>query len=112
MLEIPAPLHPPDRLLCGPGPCNVSPAALAAMQRPLLGHMDPDLLDLLTEVVSLLRIAYQASGGLVLPLQATGTSGMEAGLAHLLEPGETVIVGVNGFFGRRIVGIARRAGAE
>jgi alanine-glyoxylate transaminase/serine-glyoxylate transaminase/serine-pyruvate transaminase len=112
MTQIPSPLHPPERLLCGPGPCNVSPGALAAMQRPLLGHMDPDLLDLLTEVVSLLRIAYQASGGLVLPLQATGTSGMEAGLAHLLEPGETAIVGVNGFFGRRIVDIAQRLGAE
>jgi alanine-glyoxylate transaminase/serine-glyoxylate transaminase/serine-pyruvate transaminase len=112
MTEIPTPLNPPERLLCGPGPCNVSPAALAAMQRPLLGHMDPDLADLLLEVVSLLRIAYQASGGLVLPLQATGTSGMEAGLGHLLEPGDTVIIGVNGFFGRRVVEIARRAGAE
>jgi alanine-glyoxylate transaminase/serine-glyoxylate transaminase/serine-pyruvate transaminase len=82
------------------------------MQRPMLGHMDPDLLDILSEVISLLRIAYQASGGLVLPLQATGTSGMEAGLAHLLEPGEVAIVGVNGFFGRRVVEIARRTGAE
>jgi alanine-glyoxylate transaminase/serine-glyoxylate transaminase/serine-pyruvate transaminase len=112
MPEIPPPLNPPERLLCGPGPCNVSPAALAAMQRPLLGHMDPDLAEFLAQVVSLLRNAYQAPGGLVLPLQATGTSGMEAGLAHLLEPGETVIVGVNGFFGRRIVEIARRVGAE
>jgi alanine-glyoxylate transaminase / serine-glyoxylate transaminase / serine-pyruvate transaminase len=112
MTEIPPPLNPPERLLCGPGPCNVSPAALAAMQRPLLGHMDPDLAELLTQVVSLLRSVYQASAGLVLPLQATGTSGMEAGLAHLLEPGETAIIGVNGFFGRRIVEIARRLGAE
>ena len=112
MTDIPTPLNPPERLLCGPGPCNVSPAALAAMQRPLLGHMDPDLADILLEVVALQRIAYQASGGLVLPLQATGTSGMEAGLAHLLEPGEVAIVGVNGFFGRRVVEIARRLGAE
>ena len=112
MTQIPTPLNPPERLLCGPGPCNVSPAALAAMQRPMLGHMDPDFAELLIEVVSLLRIAYQASGGLVLPLQATGTSGMECGLAHLLEPGDTAIVGVNGFFGRRIVEIARRVGAE
>jgi alanine-glyoxylate transaminase/serine-glyoxylate transaminase/serine-pyruvate transaminase len=112
MTDIPTPLNPPRRLLCGPGPCNVSPAALEAMQRPLLGHMDPDLADILLEVVSLLRIAYRASGGLVLPLQATGTSGMECGLAHLLEPGEVAIVGVNGFFGRRIVEIARRVGAE
>jgi alanine-glyoxylate transaminase/serine-glyoxylate transaminase/serine-pyruvate transaminase len=112
MTEIPPPLNPPHRLLCGPGPCNVSPAALAAMQRPMLGHMDPDLLDILEQVVALQRIAYRASGGLVLPLQATGTSGMEAGLAHLLEPGEVAIVGVNGFFGRRVVEIARRLGAE
>lgn len=112
MTDIPTPLNPPQRLLCGPGPCNVSPAALAAMQRPLLGHMDPDLADILLEVVALQRIAYRASGGLVLPLQATGTSGMEAGLAHLLEPGEVAIVGVNGFFGRRVVEIARRVGAE
>ncbi len=82
------------------------------MQRPMLGHMDPDLLDLLLELVGLLRQTYQASGGVVLPLQATGTSGMECGLAHLLEPGETAIVGVNGFFGRRIVEIATRVGAD
>ena len=107
-----APLNPPERLLCGPGPSNVAPAALAAMQRPLLGHLDPDLHEIMDQLVGLLRSAYQASAGLVLPLQATGTSGMEAGLAHLLEPGETAIIGVNGFFGRRIVEIARRLGAE
>jgi alanine-glyoxylate transaminase / serine-glyoxylate transaminase / serine-pyruvate transaminase len=112
MTQIPTPIHPPERLLCGPGPCNVSPAALTAMRRPLLGHMDPDFADILLEVVTLLRTAYRADGGLVLPLQATGTSGMEAGLAHLLEPGEVAIVGVNGFFGRRIVEIAGRIGAE
>jgi alanine-glyoxylate transaminase / serine-glyoxylate transaminase / serine-pyruvate transaminase len=113
MTDSSAPLNPPERLLCGPGPSNVAPAALAAMQRPLLGHLDPDLHVIMTELVGLLRSAYQAeSAGLVLPLQATGTSGMEAGLAHLLEPGETAIIGVNGFFGRRIVEIARRLGAE
>ena len=111
MTEIPSPANPPERLLCGPGPCNVSPAALAAMQKPLLGHMDPDFADILLEVVALQRIAYQAQGGLVLPLQATGTSGMECGLSHLLEPGDTVIIGVNGFFGRRLVEIAARLGA-
>jgi alanine-glyoxylate transaminase / serine-glyoxylate transaminase / serine-pyruvate transaminase len=111
MTEIPRSANPPERLLCGPGPCNVSPAALTAMQKPLLGHMDPDFADILLEVVALQRIAYQASAGLVLPLQATGTSGMECGLAHLLEPGDTVIVGVNGFFGRRLVEIAQRLGA-
>lgn len=106
------PLDPPERLLCGPGPSNVAPASLAAMQRPLLGHLDPSLHELMDGLVTLVRSAYQASGGLVLPLSATGTSGMECGLVHLLEPGDTVIVGVNGFFGRRIVEIAARVGAE
>ena len=79
------PLGPPARLLCGPGPANVHPRVLAAMQRPMLGHLDPDLHDVLLEIVEMLRATYQAQGGLVLPLQATGTSGMEAGLAGLIE---------------------------
>jgi alanine-glyoxylate transaminase / serine-glyoxylate transaminase / serine-pyruvate transaminase len=112
MTDAPALLNPPQRLLCGPGPSNVAPAALAAMQRPLLGHLDPVLHEINTELVSMLRTAYQASAGLVLPLQSTGTSGMECGLAHLLEPGDTAIIGTNGFFGRRIVEIAERLGAN
>jgi alanine-glyoxylate transaminase/serine-glyoxylate transaminase/serine-pyruvate transaminase len=110
--EAPAAIAPSERLLCGPGPTNVDPAALDAMRRPMLGHLDPQLHEILLEVVALLRRTYRAESGIVLPLQATGTSGMEAGIANLVEPGETVIVGVNGFFGRRIVEIARRWGAE
>ncbi len=82
------------------------------MQRPMLGHLDPDLHEILLEVVAMLRAAYQASDGLVLPLQATGTAGMETGLVSLLEPGDEVIIGVSGFFGERMVEIARRHGAE
>jgi alanine-glyoxylate transaminase/serine-glyoxylate transaminase/serine-pyruvate transaminase len=112
MTALPPPLDPPTRLLCGPGPSNVSPEVLAAMQRPMLGHLDPDLHQIMSELVELLRGVYRADAGLVLPLQATGSSGMEAGLANLLEAGDTVIVGVNGFFGARIVDIAQRYGAE
>jgi alanine-glyoxylate transaminase/serine-glyoxylate transaminase/serine-pyruvate transaminase len=108
----PAPLVPSDRLLCGPGPTNVDPAALAAMQRPMLGHLDPELLEILDEVVRMLRLVYRNPEGLVLALQATGTTGMEAGLVSLTEPGDTVIVGASGYFGRRIGEIARRAGCE
>ncbi len=111
MTTVPAPLSPPERLLCGPGPANISEAVLTAMTQPLLGHTDPVFADVMTDVVAMLRSLYNASGGVVLPLQATGTSGMETGLSHLLEPGEKVIVGVNGFFGRRIVDMAGRLGA-
>src|SRR5262245_40867697 len=106
------PISPSERLLSGPGPTNVDPAALGAMTKPMLGHLDPELHELLLDLIDMLRRVYRAEGGLVLPLQATGTSGMEAGLANLVEPGDTVIVGVNGYFGRRIAEIARRCGAE
>jgi alanine-glyoxylate transaminase/serine-glyoxylate transaminase/serine-pyruvate transaminase len=78
------------------------------MQLPMLGHLDPEMHDVLLEVVAMLAAVYRTSEALVLPLQATGTSGMETGLVNLLEPGETAIVANNGFFGRRIAEIARR----
>lgn len=110
--SIPSPLAPPDRLLCGPGPCNVGPDVLAAMRKPMLGHLDPDFHDIATEVVELQRQVCRAAEGLVLPLQSTGTAGMEAGIASLLAPGEKMIVGQCGFFGRRITEIAQRYGVE
>jgi alanine-glyoxylate transaminase/serine-glyoxylate transaminase/serine-pyruvate transaminase len=112
MTEEPFPLRPPERLLCGPGPTNVEPSVLDAMRQPMLGHLDPDLHDILLEVVEMLRRAYRMPEGLVLPLHCTGTAGMEAGIANLLEPGDTAIVARSGFFGGRISEIARRHGVE
>jgi alanine-glyoxylate transaminase / serine-glyoxylate transaminase / serine-pyruvate transaminase len=105
-------LSPPERLLCGPGPTNVDPAVLEAMRKPMLGHLDPVLHDILLDVVAKLREAWRMPDGLVLPLHCTGTGGMETGIANLLEPGDTVIVAQCGYFGRRISEIARRHGAE
>ena len=64
--------------------------------------------EILLDVVDMLRRVYRMDDGLVLPLHCTGTAGMEAGIANLLEPGDTVIVAQCGFFGRRIGEIARR----
>jgi alanine-glyoxylate transaminase/serine-glyoxylate transaminase/serine-pyruvate transaminase len=107
-----AALAPPARLLCGPGPTNVEPAALDAMRKPMLGHLDPAFHAILEELVAMLSEVYRADDALVLPLQSTGTSGMEAGIVNLVEPGDTVIVGVSGYFGARIAEIARRHGAN
>jgi alanine-glyoxylate transaminase / serine-glyoxylate transaminase / serine-pyruvate transaminase len=86
---------------------------LAAMQRPMLGHLDPDMHRVLLEVVELLREAWRAGDDdLVLALSSTGTSAMEAGIVNLVAPGETVIVGSCGFFGMRIAEIVRRHGAR
>ena len=111
-MPIPTPLDPPARLLCGPGPSDVEPSVLAAMRRPMLGHLDPDFHAILDEVVAMLRAVWRMPAGDVLALPATGTTAMEAGLANLLEPGETVIVGVAGFFGARLADMAERQGAR
>jgi alanine-glyoxylate transaminase/serine-glyoxylate transaminase/serine-pyruvate transaminase len=105
-------LDPPKRLLCGPGPTNVEPSVLAAMGRPMLGHLDPAMHEILHDVVLMLQRVYRARRGLVLPLHCTGMAGMEAGIANLLEPGDIAIVARAGFFGGRIAEIARRYGAN
>lgn len=105
-------LSPPERLLCGPGPMNVEPSVLEAMGAPMLGHMDPSFHGLMLEVVEMLRSVYGVEEGATLPLQATGMSGMETGIASLVEPGDVVLVGHAGFFGRRISQMAARHGAQ
>src|SRR4030095_1735854 len=107
LMELPQ-LQPPERLLCGPGPTNVDPAVLDAMRKPMLGHLDPDLHDILLDVVAMMRRVYRMPDGLVLPLHCSGPAGLESGIANLLEFGDKVIVAQCGFFGRRIAEIARR----
>jgi alanine-glyoxylate transaminase / serine-glyoxylate transaminase / serine-pyruvate transaminase len=102
----------PDRLLLGPGPSNPHPRVLAALAQPLLGHLDPAFLTLLDEAQARLRRLFGTSSALTLPLSATGSGGMEACLANLLERGERALVGVAGVFGERMCEVARRIGAE
>lgn len=106
------PLNPSPRLLAGPGPSNVPESVREAMQRPQLGHLDPEFWELCSEVVTLLSEVYRRPSGVTFPLSASGTSGIEAVLACLLEPSDTIVVGVAGFFGARLAEIARRRGAN
>jgi len=110
--SLPERLSPPERLLCGPGPMNVEPTVLEAMRAPMVGHLDPSFHELMLEVVGMLHAVYGLEGGATLPLQATGMSGMEAGIASLIEPGDVAIVGHAGFFGQRIAQVAARHGAQ
>lgn len=102
----------PERLLLGPGPSNPYPEATAALGRPLLGHLDPEFLGLLDETCARLRTVFRTDNELTLPISGTGSAGMETCLVNLLEPGDVVIVGVNGVFGERMCEVARRCGAE
>lgn len=102
----------PDRLLMGPGPSNPYPEVVAAFARPLLGHLDPEFLRILDETCDRLRTVFGTANALTLPISGTGSAGMEACFVNLVEPGDAVIVGVNGVFGERMCEVARRAGAE
>ena len=101
-----------ERLLLGPGPSNPYPEAVAALTRPLLGHLDPEFLALLDETMERLRSVFRTTNALTLPISGTGSAGMEACFVNLLEPGDTAIVGVNGVFGDRMAEVARRCGAD
>ena len=106
------PLDIPSRLLLGPGPSNADPVVLAAMDRQPIGHLDKAYLSLMDEVQVLLRYAWQTNNRLTLPVSGTGSAAMEATLANVVEPGDKVLVGVNGYFGHRLVDMAGRYGAE
>src|SRR3954449_11405201 len=102
----------PDRLLMGPGPSNPYPEVAAAFAQPLLGHLDPDFLAILDETCARLRTVFRTRNPLTLPISGTGSAGMEACFVNLVEPGDSVIVGVNGVFGERMCEVARRCGAN
>ncbi len=101
-----------ERLLMGPGPSNAAPEVLAALGRPLLGHLDPEFLGLLDEVAERLRMVFKTANRMTFAVSGTGSAGMEAALVNVLEPGDEIVVGVNGVFGGRMCDVASRAGAK
>ncbi|MEZ0395517.1 MAG: alanine--glyoxylate aminotransferase family protein [Anaerolineales bacterium] len=101
----------PARILLGPGPSMTHPRVLRALSSPTIGHLDPLLLDLYAREQDLLRRLFQTENEWTFALSGTGTSGMEAALANLLEPGDGVLVAVHGYFGARLAEMAARLGA-
>ncbi len=87
------------------------PRVLAAMAQPLVGHLDPAFIALMEETKGLLRRVFQTENTLTLPISGTGSAGLEACVVNLVEPGDEVVIGVNGVFGTRLVDVATRAGA-
>lgn len=104
------PFHPPQRLLLGPGPSTVPQRVLDALARPTLGHLDPAFVGLMDEIKLLLRYAFRTQNALTFPISAPGSAGMEACVVNLVEPGDRVVVCVNGVFGGRMRENVLRAG--
>ncbi len=102
--------HPPQRILMGPGPSNVSPRVLEAMSRPTIGHLDPVFVNMMDEMKELLKYAFQTKNELTMPISAPGSAGMETCFVNLVEPGEKVIICQNGVFGGRMKENVERCG--
>ncbi len=105
-------LNPPSRVLLGPGPGMPHPRVLRAMGLPTLGHLDPVLLHLFAEEQELLRYVFQTRNEWTFALSGTGTSGMEAAVANMVEPGDAVLCCIHGYFGGRLAEMAERLGGS
>lgn len=99
------------RILMGPGPSDAHPRVLKAMATPLIGHLDPQFVDIMDEVKSMVQQTLLTKNHLTFVVSAPGSAGMETCLVNLLEAGDECIIGINGVFGGRMKNIAERCGA-
>jgi len=102
----------PLRKLMGPGPLEIHPRVYQALTSPIIGHLDPAYLKILDQVGDQLRKVFQTRNRLTHAAPGTGTSGMEACVANLIEPGDKILVCVHGYFGDRLRQMAERQGAQ
>ena len=100
------------RDLFGPGPTNVPDSVLEALSQPTIGHLDPEFLKVMDEAGERLRYCFQTQNPLTFVLSAPGSIGMETSFVNLLEPGDKIVIGINGVFGGRMRDICERVGAE
>ena len=60
----------------------------------------------------MLREVFITENQMTFPVSGTGSAGMEFCFANLIEPGDEVVIGVNGVFGARMAEVAERCGAS
>jgi Serine-pyruvate aminotransferase/archaeal aspartate aminotransferase len=102
----------PERRLLGAGPTNLYPEISKSLTKPEVGHLDPKFVEMMDEVKSMLRYLFQTKNEFTIAISAPGSAGMEASFVNLVEPGDKVIVCVNGLFGGRMVENVERIGGE
>jgi len=102
--------HPPQRTLMGPGPTEIHPRVLTTMSQPAIGYLDPIFVEMMEELKSLLRYAYQTNNPLTFPISGPGSVGMEYCFVNMVAPGDKVVVCRNGVFGGRMIENVERMG--
>jgi alanine-glyoxylate transaminase / serine-glyoxylate transaminase / serine-pyruvate transaminase len=110
-LQFPA-LQPPRRFLFGPGPTMVHPRVYEALSKPIVGHLDPYFIQVMSDVQQMVKAAYGTTEGATLVISGTGSAGMEAAIANFTESGTKLAVFANGYFSDRLTEMAKRNGAN
>ena len=100
------------RILMGPGPSNVHPRVLRALSAPVIGHLDKEFLEIMNATKDLLAQTFMTSNELTIPISGTGSAGMETSLVNFIEPGNKVLICINGLFGQRMADIVERCGGD
>jgi len=105
-------LLPPPRIMMTPGPSNMHARVYRALATPLVGHMDPWFIGMMSDVQTLLRRVFQTDNRMTYPISASGSGAIEATVINPLEPGDEAIVCSNGWFSERMAVIGERTGAK
>ena len=111
-MSISTELNTSKRILMGPGPSDVHPRVLKAMSTPLVGHLDPEFVDIMNDIKKMVQTTFQTENELTFVVSAPGSAGMETCLVNLLEPGDEAVICIHGVFGTRMADIAERCGAK
>lgn len=111
-MTIAPPLQPPKRILMGPGPSAIHPRVLQAIGKDTVGHLDPYYLEIMDGLQTMLRGLMKTENPMTMAVSATGSAGMESAVVNIIEPGDPMLVCVNGVFGSRMTDVAERAGAD
>lgn len=94
-----------------PGPTPVPPAVAEAMARPLIGHRTKDFADLYARLEKKLQQVFSTKNEVYI-LTSSGSGGMEAAVANVINPGDRVLALVTGKFGERFAELAQAYGAD
>lgn len=105
-------LRPSPRRLLGPGPSMIPPRVLKALGTPLVGHLDPEFHQMMDEVQASLRWLFHTQNSFTIAVSGTGSAAMETAIVNLVEPGDAVIIGINGLFGTRLASMVERCGGK
>ena len=99
------------RRLFTPGPTPLHPVVQEALARPILHHRTDEFRAVMKQCREGLQRFLKTTGD-VLVLASSGSGGMEAALANVASPGDTVLALVAGNFGERWAAIGRAYGMD